>query len=299
MITARRSQPAPNAMTLGWTGIAGRKRAADIAVYLVLIAFGCVFLFPLAYLIARSLMSQGETFTQPPRFIPDHWLWSNYRIAWGRAPFPRFLLNTMVIASLQVIGTTFSASLCAFGFARLRFPGRNLLFAIVLATLMLPGTVTLIPLYILFKHLHWLNTMLPLTVPSFFGGGAFAIFLFRQFFNTIPRDLDEAATMDGASSWQVYREIIMPLSMPVITVVSILTFLAAWTDLFGPLIYLNTPDKWTLAQGVYNVFTSFYGPPQVPYVAAISMLLIVPPLVLYAFAQRYLIEGVVTTGIKG
>ena len=281
-----------------WTTMSGRSRLSAILVYVALTALALVFLFPLFYLASRSLMSPGEINTLPPRVLPETPQWSNYAVAWSRAPFGRFFLNSVIIVGLQVVGTVSSAALCGYGFARLRFPGRNVLFVLVLATLMLPSTVTLIPLYIIFANVGWLNTFLPLTVPAFFGGGAFNIFLFRQFFMTLPVELDEAAIIDGANRWQIFTRIIMPLSISPVVVVATLTFLGGWTDLFGPLIFLVTPEKWTLAQGLNNIFQGFYGQPQVQYVAALSLLLVVPPLALYAFVQRYLLEGIALTGVK-
>ncbi len=281
-----------------WGTMSGQSRLSAILIYLALTALALVFLFPLFYLVSRSLMSPGEINTLPPKVLPETPQWSNYSVAWNRAPFWRFLFNSSVIVGLQLIGTVSSAALCGYGFARLRFPGRNVLFILVLATLMLPSTVTLIPLYIIFANVGWLNTFLPLTVPAFFGGGAFNIFLFRQFFMTLPVELDEAAIIDGANRWQIFTRIIMPLSVSPVVVVSTLTFLAGWTDLFGPLIFLVTPEKWTLAQGLNNIFQGFYGQPQVQYVAALSLLLIIPPLALYAFVQRYLLEGIALTGVK-
>ena len=281
-----------------WGTMSGQSRLSAILVYVALTALALVFLFPLFYLVSRSLMSPGEINTLPPRVLPETPQWSNYAVAWSRAPFWRFFLNSSIIVGLQVVGTVSSAALCGYGFARLRFPGRNVLFILVLATLMLPSTVTLIPLYIIFANVGWLNTFLPLTVPAFFGGGAFNIFLFRQFFMTLPVELDEAAIIDGANRWQIFTRIIMPLSISPVVVVGTLTFLAGWTDLFGPIIFLVTPEKWTLAQGLNNIFQGFYGQPQVQYVAALSLLLIVPPLALYAFVQRYLLEGIALTGVK-
>lgn len=283
-------------------GLRGEKqgeRRRAITTHTSLIILSLLFLFPLFYLVTRSLMSPNEIYTQPPVFLPKTPQWDNYSVAWNRAPFLLFLGNTLLIVVLQLIGTTTSAALCGFGFARLRFPGRNLIFAFVLATVMLPQTVTLIPLYIIFHDWGWLNTFLPLTVPSFFGGGAFNIFLFRQFFLTLPRELDEAALIDGANAWQIFLRIILPLSVPAITVVATLTFIASWTDLFGPIIFLNQPSNWTLAQGVFSVFKNTYGLPQVQYIAAMGILLVIPPLLLYAFVQRYLLEGIALTGLKG
>ncbi len=280
---------------------AQRGRIQTITTHSSLIILSLLFLFPLFYMISRSLMSAGDVNTQPPVIWPNVLHWENFGIAWSRAPFLQFLLNTLIIVGLNIVGVTVSSALCGFGFARLRFPGRNIIFGVVLATIMLPPTVTLIPLYIVFRNWNWLDTFLPLTVPGFFGGGAFNIFLFRQFFMSLPRELDEAALIDGANTWQIFTRIILPLSIPAVTVVATLTFIANWTDIFGPIIFLNQQQNWTLAQGALSVFTNSYlgGVPQVEYVAAIGMILVVPPLLLYAFLQRYLLEGIALTGLKG
>ncbi|CAA9359353.1 MAG: hypothetical protein AVDCRST_MAG93-7562, partial [uncultured Chloroflexia bacterium] len=256
-------------------------------------------LFPLFYMLSRSLMQPSEINTLPPVIWPKTPQWENYRIALSRAPFARFTLNTMKILVLSVIGVTGSSALCGYAFARLSFPGRGALFGAVLATLMLPGAVTMVPLYVIFRDLGWLNTHYPLWLPGWFGGGAVNIFLFRQFFRTLPRELDEAATIDGANTWQIFSRIALPLCRPVIAVVATFTALGAWTDILGPSIYLNTQENFTLAQGLYSVFrTSFYGTTQVHYVMAVGLLFVIPPLLLFIFMQRYLIEGIATTGFK-
>ena len=258
-----------------------------------------ILLFPLFYMLSRSLMDPSEINTLPPRLWPSTPRFENYVVALSRAPFALFLLNTLKILVLSVIGVTFSSALCGYAFARLPFPGRNVLFGMVLATLMLPGAVTMIPLYVIFRDFGWLNTHYPLWLPGWFGGGAINIFLFRQFFRTIPRELDEAALIDGANVWQIFSRVALPLCRPVIAVVATFAALGAWTDILGPSIYLNTQSQFTLAQGLFNVFrTSFYGTTQVHYVMAVGILFVIPPLLLFVFMQRYLIEGIATTGIK-
>lgn len=264
-----------------------------------LITITVILLFPLYYMLSRSLMQPSEIYTLPVVLWPQHPQWNNYVVALSRAPFLMFFLNTLKIVVLSVVGITGSAALCGYAFARLSFPGRSLLFAAVLATLMLPGAVTMVPLYVIFRDLGWLNTHYPLWLPGWFGGGAVNIFLFRQFFRSLPHELDEAAILDGANVWQIFSRIALPLCKPVIAVVATFTALASWTDILGPAIYLNTPDKFTLAQGLYNVFkTSYYGTVQVHYVMAVGLLFVIPPLILFIFMQRYLVEGIATTGFK-
>lgn len=280
-------------------GQRGNRLAGRILSHAFLFTTTVILLFPLYYMLSRSLMEPSEINTLPPKLWPSTPRFENYVVALSRAPFATFLLNTLKIVVLSVIGITGSAALCGYAFARLPFPGRNLLFGAVLATLMLPGVVTMIPLYVIFRDFGWLNTHYPLWLPGWFGGGAINIFLFRQFFRNLPRELDEAATIDGANVWQIFSRIALPLCRPVIAVVATFASLNAWTDILGPAIYLNTQAKFTLAQGLFNVFkTSFYGTTQVHYVMAVGLLFVIPPLILFVFMQRYLVEGIATTGIK-
>ncbi|HZO89479.1 MAG TPA: carbohydrate ABC transporter permease [Chthonomonadaceae bacterium] len=226
-----------------------------------------------------------------------HFRVENYRAAWTAAPFTQFLMNTLIITGLGILGQVLSASLVAFGFARLRWPGRNLLFLVVLATMMLPGEVTMIPTYLIFRRLGWIDTFLPLIVPSFLGGGAFSIFLFRQFFMTLPRELDEAARVDGCSSFAIYWHILMPLCKPILATLAVFSFVANWNDFLTPLIYLNSADKFTLAvglrffQGVYNT--------EMQLLMAASTLVLLPVLLVFFLGQRYFVKSIVLTGIKG
>ena len=226
---------------------------------------------------------------------------SNYREAWNyqNTNFPRWTFNTLFIIAAILPGVLLTSSLCAYGFARLKFPGRNVWFLLVLASIMLPPQVTLIPLYILFYKIGWLNTFAPLIVPAWFGGGAINIFLLRQFFMQIPRDLDEAAFIDGAGHLTIWWQIYVPLSRPALISVALLTVLGIWNDFFGPFIYLTNPDNYTLALGL-NIFRSVF--PQLPrtdYIMSISTLMVLPMIVMFLFAQRYIVNGFVTSGLKG
>lgn len=282
-----------------WQSKRLRGRISAVLTHSTLLFLAVFMLFPLVYLFSRSLMDPSEIYTLPPTLWPAKAQWENYAIAWSRAPFILFTFNSVKIVVLLVVGMTFSSAMCGFGFGRLSFPGRDIIFAIVLATLMLPGAVTMIPLYVIFRDLGWLNTHLPLWLPAWFGGGAFNIFLFRQFFRTLPRELDEAAILDGASSWKIFTRIALPLSKPVVVVVATFASLNTWTDLLTPMIYIRTFEKFTLAQALYNVFrTSYYGTSQVQYVAAMSILFVIPALILFIFVQRNLTEGIVMTGFK-
>ncbi len=266
---------------------------------ILLLACSVVMIIPFIWLLSTSLKIRGTEFTFPPVWIPRPAVWANYYNAFFNSglPFPRFLLNTSVITVASMIGTLFSASLAGFGFARMRFPGRDKLFLLVLATLMLPEIVTQIPSYLLFRVFGWIDTFLPLIVPTFLGGGAFYIFLFRQFFMSIPYELDEAARIDGASTRQIYLRVILPLSKPVLSTVAVFTFLNSWNSFLGPLIYLNSLENMTLAVGL-RAFQGLRGTEWNLMMAA-AALMMVPVLIVFFLAQRYFVEGIVTTGFGG
>ena len=277
-----------------------RKRKISIwrvIVYVILIAGSIVMLFPFAWLIRSSLMGTAQIFTFPPEWVPSPFMWSNYSESLTIVPFHKYFFNTMTIELFAVCGVLFSSTVSAYSFARLRWPGRDIIFACVLSTMMLPYAVTLIPVFMGWKALGAVNTFLPLTVPAWFGGGAFNIFLLRQFFRTIPRELDEAAYMDGASPLKVLITIIIPLSKPAIIVVALFTFIGAWNDFLGPLIYLNDDSKFTLALGLAS-FKGMYNA-QWGYLMAASATIVAPIIVLFFFMQRYFIEGIALTGTKG
>jgi multiple sugar transport system permease protein len=268
-------------------------------IYGLLLLGASVFTLPLIVMISTSFKSFNEINSYPPTFLPSVWLPENYINAWNypNTDFPRWTMNTIIILAASLPGVLLTSSLCAYGFARLRFPGRNLWFMAVLASIMLPPQVTLIPLYILFFRLGWLDTFLPLIVPPWFGGGALNIFLIRQFFMQIPRDLDEAAIIDGASHFTIWRKIYLPLSRPVMVTVALLTILTTWNDFLGPLIYLTSPRNYTLALGL-NMFQGLFIT-RTDYIMAISSLMVIPMILLFIFAQRYIVRGFVTSGLKG
>lgn len=254
-------------------------------------------LLPFLWLVRTSLMEPQQIFRYPPEIIPRPLRWQNYPEALRTIQFWRYILNTVIITSVNVIAVLVTSSLCAYGFARLRFPGRDVLFMVLLSTLMLPFAVTMIPSYILFKYLGWLDTWLPLIVPNFFGGSAFYIFLLRQFFRTIPRELSDAARIDGASEFRIYWQIILPLSRPALAVVAIFTFLDNWNEFLRPLIYLSSPERFTIALGLAQ-FKGLYAT-QWHYLMAASTVMILPVIVLFFLAQRYFVQGIVLTGMRG
>jgi multiple sugar transport system permease protein len=273
------------------------RRGDRVALYLILIVLSVIFLMPLVWLVTTSVKSQGEVFAQPPVWIPEVFRWSNYADAVDRAPLWTWLRNTTTVTVLAVIGNVLTSSLVAYGFARLEFPGRGILFILLLSTMMLPDVILLVPQFILFREFGWIDTLLPLIVPTFFGGGAFNIFLVRQFYLTIPRDFDDAARLDGASNWQIWRQIMLPLSAPALTAVAIFSFVHHWNDFMGPLIYLQSEDTKTLALGL----RAFISPTDASWniSMAASMFLVIPVLLVFFFGQRYFIRGVAMTGITG
>jgi multiple sugar transport system permease protein len=268
--------------------------------YALLIGGAFMFALPLVLMVSTSLKPFAEINSYPPTFLPKTLLPENYAnaLTYPDTNFPLWTRNTLIIIFGTLPGVVISSSLCAYGFARLKFRGRNLWFGLVLASIMLPPQVTLIPLYILFFKIGWLNTFLPLIVPAWFGGGALNIFLQRQFFMQIPRDLDEAALIDGAGHFTIWLRIYLPLSRPVLVTVTLLTVLGIWNDFLGPLIYLTSPSNFTLALGL-NQFQGLFSLPRTDYLMAISTLMVIPMVLLFIFAQKYIVQGFVTSGLKG
>ena len=260
-------------------------------------ALAILFIVPLVWMLSTSLKPQAQVFN--PNWIPHPIQWRNYPDALTSADFLVYFKNTLIITGFSMLGTILSSSLVAYSFARLRFPFRDLLFVLVLATMMLPGVVTLIPQYIIFSKMHWVNTFLPLTVPAYFGGGAFNIFLLRQFFRGIPMELSEAAHIDGASELRIWWQVVMPLSGPILTAVTIFAFQGAWEDYFGPLIYLSSQNNWNLQLGLTVFEASGGGIPMWHWMMAASLVVMAPVLIIFFFAQRYFIESIAISGLKG
>ena len=265
------------------------------AIHLLLLG-GVVFMFvPLVWTLSTSLKSPGEVYLFPPTWIPEEVLWGNYVRAVTAIPFFLYLWNTVYITAVSIVGKVLSITLVAFAFARLRWWGRDFLFMIMLATMMLPPHITLIPQFILFKWWGWIDTFLPLVVPAFFGG-PYLTFLVRQYLLAIPRDLDDAARIDGCSDWGLYWRIIMPLSKPAILIVIIFVFNGTWNEFLLPLIYLHSPDLFTLALGL----RMFQGEASTSWnlLMAASLLSMLPVVILFFVTQRYFIQGIVFTGVK-
>lgn len=278
---------------------ARRRRPGRVAAHLLLGIGGFMMMVPFFWLISSSLKMPHEIFRTPPVFIPTIVRWENYVEVLVDQPFLRFLRNTLIVTLPSTAGQVVAAAMAAYGFARLRFPGRDLAFGALLATIMLPYAVTLIPVYILFKNIGWLGTFWPLIVPYWFGGGAFNIFLLRQFFLSIPNELEEAALIDGAGYFTIFSRIVLPLSGPALIVVLIFSFLQHWNDFLAPLIYANKYDMWVLAIGIANLRGSLGARDTTHLMMAMSTLMVLPIVAIFFVAQRAFIQGIVLTGLKG
>jgi len=274
-----------------------REAIRQVFIYTLLGILGMAVMLPFLWTLSSSLKPPGAGIKFPPEFIPKVFVWDNYPHVFRLIPFLTFFKNSVIVTSLAVIGEVLSASLVAYSFARLRFPGRDALFVIVLATMMIPYPVTMVPTFIMFKLLHLVNTFLPLILPPYFGP-AFSIFLLRQFFLTINLELDEAAKVDGASEFLIYRRIILPLSKPALATVAIFSFMYNWNDFLNPLIYLSDSNMYTLALGV-NFLRSFRGGGELSLQMAASVMFVAPCIILFFLAQRFIVQGIVTTGLKG
>ena len=294
--SSRRSDAAPKAALSLFSSARIRKWLFRTLVYVLLIIGAAIFSVPFFWMVTTSLKTMGEILMFPPKWIPIPAHFENYVAAWSYLPFERFVVNTGLITLLSTLGYLFSCSISAFGFARLKFRGRDFLFTLLLATMMLPSQVTLIPQFVLFQRLGWLNTLKPLIVPSFFGS-AFYIFLLRQFFLTLPMELDEAARIDGASTFEIYWRIILPLGKPALSTVAVFAFIYNWNDFFRPLIYLTSPDKMTLAVGL-QLFRGRFASDFNNLMAAATMA-VLPILIVFFVAQKTFVQGIALTGLKG
>ena len=265
--------------------------------YLFVSASAFLFLIPFVWMVSSSLQTEAEIASSTTRWIPETFHWENYANVFEAMPLWTYLQNSVFVTSLFILGTLLSASLVAYAFSVLRWPGRDAVFILVLATMMLPMQVTMIPIFVLYKNIGWLNTFKPLIVPAFFGGGAFNIFLLRQFFLTIPRELFDSARIDGCTEFQIYWRIVLPLAKPALATVGIMTFLFTWNDFLGPLIYLSDKMKSTMALGI----VMFVGQHKTEWALLMvaTVLMMLPVILLFFFFQRYFIRGFMMSGIKG
>ncbi|HEV8634500.1 MAG TPA: carbohydrate ABC transporter permease [Chloroflexota bacterium] len=275
-----------------------RRTFGRALLYCLIIGGSTFFVVPFLWMVTSSIKDPGDIWIQPPKYVPFLDFaprWQNYRDAWNALPFNYFVRNTLIITATTTIGTTITSSIVAFGFARLRFRFRNALFVVVLATLMLPGQVTLIPLFVLFRNMGWVNTLYPLIIPALFGMPLY-IFLLRQFFLTLPLELDEAARLDGCSSLGILWRIIMPLAVPALATVALFSVIARWNDFLGPLIYLNDLKMMTIAVGL--LFFKGQRATDWHLLMAASTGAVMPIIAVFFFIQKQFIQGIALTGLK-
>ncbi len=273
-----------------------KHRSSNHAARVTLVALALLFAIPLVWLLLSSFKSQEELVAEPYRLLPREWRFENYRDAVQAMPYLRYLRNSLVLCLGSVTGTLCSCTLAAYAFARLRWPGRDVLFAVLIGTMLLPWHVTMIPRFLLLRELGLYNSLAALIVPTFLAE-AFYVFLLRQFFLAIPEELSEAARIDGGSEWAIFTRVILPLSRPALATVALFQFVAAWNDFSGPLLYLSDPDRFPLAYGLEQ-FVSAYSS-QTALLLAAAVLFTLPIVVLFFLAQRTFVEGFRTSGLKG
>ena len=276
-----------------------KKLTGTLSIHTILMLAAVIMIFPLIWLVSSSLKAPAQQLKWPPEFIPNPFFPRNYVDLFVLAPMAKYLFNSAKIAILSVLGICFSSSLAAFAFARLRFRGKNIIFFTLLGTMMIPYATTIIPTFVIFRWLGWIDTHAALIVPNLFGN-AYTMFLLRQAYLSIPQDLLDAAEMDGAGFFYIYWKIFIPLGMPMLTTVAVLTFLFSWNDLLSPLIYLNTQSNMTVPLGLaFLRGRAGTGIEKYGIVMAGSLLGILPMLILYSFGQKYFIQGLTRTGLKG
>lgn len=280
-------------------GLSSRRnqdRVSKGLAYMIASLVAVAFVFPLYWMVTTALKTDVEIFTVPPTLFPIDPQWGNFVASTQYIPFWLYMANTLIICALTITGTVVSCSLIAYGFARVQWPGRNVVFIIYLSTIMLPAQVTMIPLYIIFRQIGWVGTMWPLVVPAFFGNALY-VFLLRQFFMTIPNELTDAARIDGANELGIFWRIMLPLLKPALATVALFTFVATYRDFLGPLIYLTEQNQWTISLGL-KMFQNMYGA-QWQLMMAAATLTMIPTMILFFLTQRTFIEGIALTGIKG
>lgn len=274
-----------------------RSRAAQLVTYIVLTLGAAIYLIPFYWMFRSSLMDQAQIFEMPPIWMPDPVRFDNFKEALTVLPFLQFFLNTGIIVAFSTAGIVLTSSISAFSFSRMKWPGRDKAFALILSGMMLPHYVTLIPTFLGWKFLGAVGTKLPLIIPSWLGGGAFYIFLLRQFYMTVPKELDEAAYVDGAGYFTIFSRIVLPLTKPALIVVTLFSFLHSWNDFLAPVIYLNDISNYTLTLGL-ALFSGMYNA-QWNLMMAASAVVAMPAILVFLIGQKYFIEGVSLTGIKG
>ncbi|GBF77723.1 sugar ABC transporter ATP-binding protein [Paenibacillus sp. 598K] len=274
-----------------------KKRLRRMSLYAMLILGSVIFILPFVWMVRSAVMDASQIFIVPPVWIPDPFKLDNFRTALETVPFGRYFLNTLFIVACSVTGAVVTSAICGYSFSRLRWPGRDFFFALLMTGLMLPYAVTLIPTFLGWRTVVGPNSYLPLILPAWFGGGAFNIFLIRQFMRTIPKALDEAALMDGAGYFRIFTHVIFPLSRSAVIVVALFQFLAVWNDFLGPLVYVNKESMFTLALGLQQ-FIGYYTAQWELLMAAATMV-VLPPILVFLVGQKYFIHGIAVSGIKG
>lgn len=282
-------------------GRSARRRESALQVlswYLVLGLAALIFLLPFGWMFSTAFKTAEQTASYPPQWVPDPWTLRSFVEGLGRGPFPLYFRNSVLVTVLSVLGAAASSSIVGFGFARLHTRLKNFWFLLLLGTMMIPSTVTLIPVYVLYSRIGWINTLLPLVVPNFLGTYAFYIFLMRQFFLGIPKELEESALIDGCSWWTIFARIFAPNARPALLVIVLFNFSRTWNDFFGPLIFLIDPKKYTVAVGLSFLKNPYGGATDWGPLMAMGLLSVVPVLALFVASQRYFVQGIVTTGLK-
>lgn len=283
-----------------------REASSKVVVFLLLAIFCVPFIAPLFWLVSTALKTPDQVYLYPPRWIPNPIRLANFVEGWTAAPFNRFLLNTLITTFIPMFGEVFVSALVAYSFSRVRWPGRDKIFSLCLATMLMPWVATFIPIFLEFRTLRWVNTYLPLIVPSFFGA-PFYIFMIRQFMLTMPRELDEAARVDGANTFQIFTRIILPLVRPALATVAIFSFMAHWNDFLGPMIYLQKKELKTLTLGLATFESMMAGTggnfgllsSRLHLLMAVSLLIDLPTVLLFLFFQRYFVRDIILSGLKG
>ncbi|MBU6350279.1 MAG: carbohydrate ABC transporter permease [Chloroflexi bacterium] len=278
-------------------GVSQHRLVGAFATYFMLVIGAVILMIPFFWMLSTSLKTLDEVNTWPITWIPSEWIWQNYIDVFQRIPFARFLMNSIMLATGGIVGSIISCSLPGFGFARLRFPGRSFLFFVMLTTLMMPAWVVIVPHFMMFNTIGWLDTFLPIVVPSFFGN-AFYIFLFRQYFLGIPKELEDAARVDGCSTFRIFWQIFLPMSLPVIATVAVFAFFYYWNDLLYPLVYFRSQHNFPVSLGMRMFQTAEFNVIHYPRMMAAALMSLIPCILVFSFAQRLFIQGVVITGVE-
>jgi multiple sugar transport system permease protein len=298
MAAVTQTTPAAPAARIGSTR--AENAISTLLTYVLLLLGALVVLVPLFWMISTSLKTEGELFLFPQPLLPEVPQWRNYADVWVIQPFTRFFLNTGFITLLAMTGEIITCAIVAYGFSRFRFKGREVLFGILLGTMMLPGIITLIPTFLIWRELGRIDTYSPLTVGALFAWGPAYIFLLRQFFRTIPNEIEEAAVIDGANTMQIFTRVMLPLVKPALLAIAVLSFTGNWNNFQGPLIYINSLDRYPIILGLYAFSESLSKEaPKWHYMMAMTVIMSVPIVILYFLAQRYFIEGLTVGAVKG